>query len=85
MKWKNLYEHDINLDVEVADLIMDLEEAFSQIQCDFMENFGSRQNSDWITRNGSSKESLQALSDIEAEILRRALVVIRTRWERSGN
>ena len=85
MKWKNIYEHDINLDVEVADLIMDLEEAFSQIQCDFMEGFGSRQNSDWITKNGSSKESLQALSDIEAEILRRALRVIRTRWERSGN
>ena len=85
MKWKNLYEHNINLDVEVADLIEKLDDALSDVQEEFEINFAERQFNDFVGHNGVTESATEAFNSIQSEILRRALVVIRTRWERSGN
>jgi len=76
---------DINIDVEVADLVEALDDALSDAQEEFEINFKERQMNDWVSAHGLTEESTSRFDAIQNEILRRALVVIRTRWERSGH
>lgn len=83
MEFKNIL--DINIDVEVADLVEALDDTLSDAQEEFEINFKERQMNDWVSAYGLTEESISRFDAIQNEILRRALVVIRTRWERSGN
>ena len=78
-------EHDINPDVEVMQLIEDIDDAVDNAIENFLTNFAERQMNDYIDANGATEEAILQFSDLENEIMRRALVVIRTRWERAGN
>lgn len=78
-------EHDINLDVEVNELVECIDDHVDSAVEDFMVRFAERQYGDWVNTHGVTAASAGAFSDLEDEILRRALRVIRTRWERSGN
>ena len=78
-------EHDINLDVEVADLVEILDDTIDETVENFLCNFAERQMNDFMTAHGATRKASMAFQDIENEIQRRALRVIRSRWERSGN
>ena len=78
-------EHDINIDVEVADLVEVLDDTIDETVENFLCNFVERQMSDFMTAHGATRRASMAFQDIENEIMRRALRVIRSRWERSGN
>lgn len=78
-------EHDINLDVEVTDLVEKLDDTIDEAVENFLCNFAERQMGDFMTANGATRKTSMAFQDIENEIMRRALRVIRSRWERSGN
>ena len=78
-------EHDINIDVEVTDLVETLDDIIDEAVENFLCNFAERQMSDFMSTNGATRKASMAFQDIENEIMRRALRVIRSRWERSGN
>ena len=78
-------EHDINIDVEVTDLVETLDDIIDEAVENFLCNFAERQMSDFMSTNGATRKASMAFQDIENEIMRRALGVIRSRWERSGN
>jgi len=83
MEFKNIL--DINIDVEVVNLIEKLDDAFNDAQEEFEISFTERQYSDFLTAHGATESATREFNKIQEEILRRALVAIRTRWERSGN
>ena len=78
-------KHDINLDVEVTQLVENIDDAVNEAVEEFLANFAERQMNDFMTANGATEETAMAFQKLENEIMRRALRVIRTRWERSGN
>jgi hypothetical protein len=78
-------KHSINIDVEVADLVEKFDDAFNDAQSEFEMNFTERQYSDFLGENGLTQSAAEAFDAIQNEILRRACVVIRTRWERNGH
>jgi hypothetical protein len=83
MEFKNIL--DINLDVEVNDLVEQLDDAISDAEENFAVSFAERQYGDWVNAHGLTQSSAEEFERIQNEILRRACVVIRTRWERSGH
>ena len=83
MKFKTTL--DINLDVEVADLVEILDDTIDGAVENFLCNFAERHMGDFMTINGATRRASMAFQDIENEIQRRALRIIRSRWERSGN
>lgn len=83
MEFKNIL--DINLDVEVNDMVEQLDDVINDAVESFLASFAERQYGDWVNTHGITEESSKRFTELEAEILRRALRVIRTRWERSGN
>lgn len=76
---------DINLDVEVTQLVELIDDTVNDTVEDFLTSFAERQYGDWVNEHGITEDASKRFSELEAEILRRALRVIRTRWERSGN
>lgn len=77
-------KHEVNMDVEVADFVERLEDVISDATEDLLESFASRHMSDFMSANGATEETSKAFSDLEGELLKRSLRVIRTRWERNG-
>lgn len=77
-------KHEINMDVEVADFVERLDDAISDATEDLLESFASRHMSDFMSANGATEETSKAFSNLEKELLKRSLQVIRTRWERNG-
>ena len=78
-------EHDINIDYEVTLLVDCIDDHIDSAVEDYMMNFTERQYGDWVNTHGVTESSAKAFSDLESEIMQRALRVIRTRWEQSGN
>ena len=76
---------DINKDYEVMTLVEALDDAIENTTESFLANFAERQMSDWMSEYGATEEASKSFSELEEEILQRALRVIRTRWEKSGN
>ena len=76
---------DINIDVEVADLVEILDDTIDETVEDFLCGFAERQMNDFMAAHGATRRASMAFQDIENEIMRRALRIIRSRWERSGN
>ncbi len=76
---------DINKDYEVITLVEALDDAIENTTESFLANFAERQMSDWMSEYGATEEASKRFSELEKEILQRALRVIRTRWEQAGN
>jgi len=76
---------DINIDVEVADLVEILDDTIDDTVENFLAGFAERQMNDFMSAHGATRKTAMAFQDIENEIMRRALRVIRSRWERHGN
>jgi len=83
MEFKNIL--DINIDVEARDLAELFEDALSDVQENFEVNFKERQMSDWVGAYGLTAESTQRFDEVQNEILRKACVLVRSRWERNGH
>jgi len=75
----------MNMDVEVVDFVERLEDVIGDATEDLLESFASRHMSDFMSTHGATEETSKAFSDLEQELLKRSLRVIRTRWEASGN
>jgi len=76
---------DINKDYEVMTLVEVLDDAIEDTTESFLANFAERQMSDWMSEYGATEEASKRFSELEEEILQRALRVIRTRWKQAGN
>jgi len=74
---------DINMDHEVNKLVESLDDAFEEVVEDVFASFAERQYSDWIGKYGMTATSSQEFSNMEDEILRRALEVMILRWKES--
>jgi len=77
-------KHEINMDVEIADFVERLDDAISDATENLLESFASRHMSDFMSANGVTEETSKAFNNLEVELLKRSLRVIRTRWERNG-
>ena len=75
----------MNIDVEVTQAVSELDDALEAATEEFLVGFAERHMSDWMSTHGATEKAVESFSELESEILRKALVVIRTRWERSGN
>ena len=75
----------INTDYEVVTLVEALDDAIENASESFLINFAERHMSDWMGEGGATQEASKSFSELEKEILQRALRVIRTRWEQAGN
>ena len=65
---------------EAKELVEALDDAFDETVENFFVGFAERQYNDWINSGGTKEE----FSNVEDELLRRALEKLTNRWKEKG-